>query len=269
MQPIATQASCLTLLTDFGDRDVYVGAMKGAIACVNPSLSVIDLTHHIPPQDVATASFQLATAYRYFPPGTVHVAVVDPGVGTARRAIAIAISEGILVGPDNGLFSDVLNRSPAIAAVELDNPDFWRDRSASPTFHGRDIFAPVGAHLASGVVLAQVGSAIVLPTLQRLPELPRERTEWGWLGSIQAIDRFGNLITNLAGTLVTSEKWEVAIGDRCVPGCMTYGDRPSGEFLALAGSDGWIEIAVNGGSARDRLQAKRGDRVELRDSRSS
>lgn len=259
-----SQHSLLTLLTDFGDRDVYVGTMKGAIASVNPSLRAIDLTHQIPPQDVAAASYQLATAYRYFPVGTVHVAVVDPGVGTARRGIAIAIPEGILVGPDNGLFSGVLARSSAIAAVELDNPDYWRDRSTSTTFHGRDIFAPVGAHLAAGVPVGCVGTAISLPSLVKLPELPLERTDGGWRGCIQAVDRFGNLIANLDGGLLDGRDWEVEIkGDR-VLGCRTYGDRASGALLALVGSNGWIEIAVNGGSACDRFQAKRGDRVELR-----
>lgn len=258
------KAAILTLLTDFGDRDVYVGAMKGAIACIAPHLNAIDLTHHIPPQDIAAASYQLATAYRYFPRGTVHVAVVDPGVGTSRLPVAIAISEGFLVGPDNGIFSGVLARSPAIAAVELDKLKYWRDRAASTTFHGRDIFAPVGAHLAAGATLDRVGTPVELDTLQLLPQLPLEQTDGGWIGSIQAIDRFGNLIANLAGERIESSSWVVIIGNERVPGCRTYGDRPAGELLALVGSDGWIEIAVNGGSARDRLHARRGDLVELR-----
>ncbi|MHC5725640.1 MAG: SAM-dependent chlorinase/fluorinase, partial [Nostoc sp.] len=144
------QQPLVTLLSDFGDRDVYVGIMKGIIAQINRRLTVVDLTHQIPPQDIAAARFCLMNAYPYFPVGTVHVAVVDPGVGSKRRAIAVEFAQGFLVGPDNGIFSGVLSQSPAIAAVELTNLNYRRTPQPSKTFHGRDIFAPIAANLASG-----------------------------------------------------------------------------------------------------------------------
>jgi hypothetical protein len=203
--PVAPMNSnrILTLTSDFGLSDVYVGVMKGAIAQINPHLTVIDLTHDISPQNIAAAEFCLLDAYRYFPDGTVHVAVVDPGVGSNRRAIAIEFRHGFLVGPDNGIFSGVLSQSRAIAAVELTQTQYWRTPKPSNTFHGRDIFAPVGAHLASGVPLAELGRTIDLATLVQL-DLPQlTHTSTGILGGIQYIDRFGNLVTNIPGSNVT------------------------------------------------------------------
>jgi S-adenosylmethionine hydrolase len=147
----------ITLLSDFGLSDVYVGVMKGVIAQINPALTVVDLTHQIPPQNIAAGRFSLMNAYPYFPGGTVHIAVVDPGVGSRRRGVAIQLDAGFLVGPDNGLFSGVLSENPVVAAVELTNPQYWRTLSPSTTFHGRDIFAAVGAHLASGISDRTVG----------------------------------------------------------------------------------------------------------------
>jgi len=135
----------ITLLSDFGLKDVYVGVMKGVIAQINPGLTVVDLTHQIPPQNIAAARFNLMNAYLYFPVGTVHVAVVDPGVGSHRRGIALQIDAGFLVGPDNGLFSGVVHQTGVIAAVELTNAQYWWTPTPSTTFHGRDIFAAVGA----------------------------------------------------------------------------------------------------------------------------
>ncbi len=158
------------------------GCYEGAIAAINPDITVIDLTHQIPPQNIALARFALMSAFPYFPKGTVHVAVVDPGVGGHRRAIALAVGEdstnptGFLVGPDNGLWSGVFSQYPIIAAVEVTNPQYWRTSGPSRTFHGRDIFAPVGAHLASGVPLAQLGKAIAPETLVTL-EIPLVQTE--------------------------------------------------------------------------------------------
>ena len=150
----------ITLLTDFGLSDVYVGVMKGTIAQINPQLKVIDITHQIPSQNIAAARFCLMTAFAYFPPGTVHVAVVDPGVGSKRRPVAIKCANCFLVGPDNGLFSGVLSRESARSSVELTNSQYWRTPQPSSTFHGRDIFAAAGAHLANGVALEDLGEAI-------------------------------------------------------------------------------------------------------------
>ncbi len=253
----------MTLLSDFGERDVYVGVMKGVIAQVNPTLRLVDLSHQIPPQNLAIASFQLMNAYRHFPQGTVHLAVVDPGVGSQRRAIAIQISEGLLVGPDNGLFSGVLSQSPAIAAVELTQSQYWYTPNPSPTFHGRDIFAAVAAHLATGVPLQQVGRAIAPATLIRLPPPTWQSSTTEVVGTIQAIDHFGNLITSIPGTCVAGRSWSVAIGDRVLPGGDTYSTVAAGELLGLIGSHGWVEIAVNGGNAQAHLQQTLGNPVRV------
>ena len=142
--------SIITLLTDFGGRDTYVGVMHGVIHGINPRATVVDLCHEVPPQDLRTAAFHLATAYRYFPAEAIHVVVVDPGVGSARRPMAVRASHGTFVAPDNGLLSPVLAREPVEAIVELSNPEFWL-MPVSATFHGRNVFAPVAAHLSLGV----------------------------------------------------------------------------------------------------------------------
>ncbi|MBW4583290.1 MAG: SAM-dependent chlorinase/fluorinase [Tildeniella nuda ZEHNDER 1965/U140] len=275
------QHRLLTLLSDFGLSDSYVGIMKGAIAQVNVALTVIDLTHQIPPQNIAFARFALMTAYPYFPVGTVHVAVVDPGVGSTRRAIALAVGEdaahptGFLVGPDNGLFSGVINAHPVIAAVELTEPLYWRTPKPSATFHGRDIFAPVGAHLASRVPLDQLGTSIAPETLVLL-DVPQCSQPETWsdversqfvtefdgvsiphgdkiVGYVQAIDHFGNLITTISGAQVRGKRWWLLSNGTLFAGRETYSNSTPGDLLALVGSHGWVEIAVNGGSAQAKL----------------
>ncbi|AFY66805.1 S-adenosyl-l-methionine hydroxide adenosyltransferase family protein [Geitlerinema sp. PCC 7407] len=253
----------LTLLTDFGLTDVYVGVMKGAIAAINRDIQVIDLTHDIAPQDVAAARFNLMNAYSYFPAGTVHVAVVDPGVGSQRRGVAVAFDGGWLVGPDNGLLSGVLSQRPAIAAVALTNPDYWRSPVASATFHGRDIFAPVGAHLASGVPLSALGCPVDPATLSALALAPYHVTDTGLEGCIQHIDRFGNLITNIPNDQVKDRTWAIALGRLRIPGCTTYSDIELQQPLALPGSHGWVEVAVNGGDAHFQLRLNWGDRIQI------
>ncbi|MDY7016033.1 MAG: SAM-dependent chlorinase/fluorinase [Cyanobacteriota bacterium] len=253
----------VTLSSDFGLQDGYVGMMKGAIACIDPSLAVIDVTHDIPPQNLIAARFCLLNAYPYFPEGTVHVAVVDPGVGSERRAVAIELADGFLVGPDNGIFSGILNRVPAKAAVELTHPQYWRSRSASSTFHGRDIFAPVGAYLASGTPLARLGRTIDPATLVELPLPEVETTANGLNGCIQYIDRFGNAIANIPAATVAGKRWTVALGDRLIPSGTTYSDVCAGEAIALIGSHGWVEVAVNGGSAQSILQLDWHSRVKI------
>ncbi|MCC5639574.1 S-adenosyl-l-methionine hydroxide adenosyltransferase family protein [Nostoc sp. CHAB 5844] len=257
------QRSLLTLLSDFGDRDVYVGVMKGIIAQINPELRVIDLTHQIPPQNIAAARFCLMNAYPYFPDGTVHIAVVDPGVGSQRRAIAVEFTGGFLVGPDNGIFSGVLSQSPAVAAVELTNFNYWRTPQPSRTFHGRDIFAPVGANLASGVPIRQLGQEIELATLVQLDTRECQKTSSGMLGSIQYIDNFGNLISNIPGNYVEGKTWQVQIAGLTIPGCETYSHGEVGAAIALVGSHGWIEIAINGGNAHSQLQINWQDTLEI------
>ena len=255
-------AGIITLLTDFGLQDPYVGVMKGAIATLAPNATVIDLTHQIPPQDVAAARFALMSAVPYCPPGTIHTVVVDPGVGTARRAIAIATKDGYLVGPDNGVFSGVLTQTPVRSAVALTNPRYWHTPDPSRTFHGRDIFAPVAAHLALGVPLAALGTVIAPDTLVSLPLASPQRQGQGWVGHIQAIDHFGNLITNLQvpqGAAMV----EVMVANQTLSLQETYGAVESDQPVALVGSHGWLEIAVNGGSAQAYFQAEVGTTVTV------
>jgi len=258
-----SQNKILTLMSDFGLSDVYVGVMKGAIAQVNPALTVVDLTHHIPPQNIAAARFCLMNAYLYFPNSTVHVAVVDPGVGSTRRAIAVEFAAGFLVGPDNGIFSGVLSQSAAIAAVELTNSHYWRTPEPSATFHGRDIFAPVGAHLASGVPLNELGREIDLASLVQLaiPEFMSTNTQI--VGCIQYIDHFGNLITNIPGTDVQGKTWSIVVDGLTIPGGKTYSASPAGSAITLVGSHGWVEIAINGGNAQRQLQLDWKARVQI------
>jgi hypothetical protein len=263
------KSGVMTLLSDFGTKDPYVGVMKGAIAQVNPRLTVIDLTHEIPPQAIAQARFALISALPYFPGGTVHVAVVDPGVGGDRRPIAVALGHdpnhpvSILVGPDNGIFSALGNQYPVLSAVELTNPRCWRSPVPSRTFHGRDIFAPVGAHLASGVAFSQVGREIDPATLIQLERPIANQTGNTITGLIQAIDRFGNLITTIPARAVAGREWSLQSGGWRVVAGQTYGDRPPGEVLALVGSHGWVEVAVNGGNAQVYLGLDIGAVVEV------
>ncbi|QLE59359.1 SAM-dependent chlorinase/fluorinase [Nostoc sp. TCL26-01] len=253
----------LTLLSDFGDRDVYAAVMKGVIWQINPHVQVVDLTHQIPPQNLAAARFCLLNAYPYFPEGTIHVAIVDPGVGSTRRAIAVEFAHGLLVGPDNGIFSGVLAQTPAIAAVELTNSQYWRIPKPSNTFHGRDIFAPVGAHLASGVPLQQLGEEIDTTALVQIDIQHCRQTTTGAIGCIQYIDYFGNLVSNIPGSYVQDKKWYVKINGLIIPGCDTYSNVQPGEATALIGSHGWIEIAINSGNAHTQLQLDLQDTLEV------
>lgn len=255
-----TNFKTIGLLTDFGQQDVYVGVMKGVIAKINPHVNIIDLTHDIPPQDLFAGRFALLSAYKYFPADTVYVAVIDPGVGSQRRGVAIQFAEGFLVGPDNGLFSGILDRSLAIAAVELTNPSYWRTNNPSTTFHGRDIFAAVGAHLATGVSIKELGKEIAIDSLVQL-SLPKiVIADKHIIGCIQYIDRFGNLITNLTEQDLVSNA-RVMIKQQIIPWGQTYSDAKPQELIALIGSQDYLEIAVNCGSAQQKLQVTVGEEV--------
>ncbi|MCU0523358.1 MAG: SAM-dependent chlorinase/fluorinase [Elainella sp. Prado103] len=244
----------ITLITDFGLSDVYVGVIKGIIAQINPNLKTIDLTHQIPPQNILAAQFNLINAYPYFPPATVHLVVVDPGVGGARRSVAIELADGFLVGPDNGIFTGLLAQKPIVQAVELTQTQYWRVPQPSYTFHGRDIFASVAAHVASGLALSQLGDSIDPQSLVQLPIATPTQTATGYQGQVQYIDRFGNVITNIPGDVVKNQKWAIMLGKRSIPGCRTYSEVPPSQPLALIGSHGWVEIAINGGDAQFQLR---------------
>ena len=255
--------SLLTLLSDFGISDEYVAVMKGVIAQINPILRVVDITHQIPPQNIAAARFCLMNAYAYFPRDTVHVAVVDPGVGGKRRAVAVEFAQGFVVAPDNGLLSGVLSQNSVIAAVELTNPDYWHNSQPSNTFHGRDIFAPVGAHLANGISLQKLGREINPDSLIKL-DLPEcTHKENRITGCIQYIDHFGNLVTNIPQSYVEGKSLNVEVKGNMIKLQHTYSDVKNGEAIALIGSHGWLEVAVNGGNAQLELNVKLGDEVQI------
>ncbi|MEM1427417.1 MAG: SAM-dependent chlorinase/fluorinase, partial [Cyanobacteria bacterium P01_H01_bin.130] len=231
--------SLIAMVSDFGAIDNYVGVMKGVIFNLFSGGQIADITHQIPPQNVRAAQFALATAVDYFPVGTVFLAVVDPGVGTTRRAIALRTERYQFIGPDNGLFSTVLQRHRAIAAVQLDNPIYWRSPDPSATFHGRDIFAPAAAHLAAGVPLENLGTAIAPETLTQLtPPTPTPMDQGGWLGEIQYVDRFGNLVTTFPGDWVGDRPWAIDLDipeRKSIAGGQTYGDTEPGALIALVG----------------------------------
>lgn len=252
----------LTLLTDFGIQDAYVGVMKGVIATIAPATHLIDITHAIEPQDLITARFQWMSAYPYFPQGTIHLGVVDPGVGSDRRAIALQMPSGYIVAPDNGLSGGILELEAPLVAIELNNPEYWLTSRPSHTFHGRDIFAPAAAYLARGIPITELGTPIT-----SLVELPIPTAQWSrekrWEGCIQAIDRFGNLITNLRGDLVAGKTWSIELREVTIPGHTTYANARHHEAVGLVGSENWIEIAIRNGNAKTYFQASIGETVKL------
>ena len=252
----------ITLATDFGAHGGYVAAMKGVILGIAPGVSLVDISHEVAPQDVAGAAYLLAGVYRFFPPATVHLVVVDPGVGTERRGLAARAGGHLFVAPDNGLLTPTLDASPGAEIVSLTNAAYWR-REVSHTFHGRDIFAPVAAHLASGVPLEALGTPVRDPV--RL-DLPSPRATGGTVeGMVIWVDRFGNLVTNIpADVLLPGETYRVTVGRLAVAGLFTtYAQVRAGQPLALVGSHGFIEVAVREGSAAEMAGAGRGATVRL------
>jgi S-adenosylmethionine hydrolase len=256
----------ITLLTDFGLEDGYVGAMKGVLAALAPGALVVDITHAVPPQDVRRGGLIWRSSVPYFPRGSIHVGVIDPGVGSRRRLLAFETAAGIFLAPDNGLVGYVLERRAVRRAVEVKRAEHFLPR-VSATFHGRDIFAPVAARLATGLPLEALGREVRSYAWEGLP---RPRRRWSSTGrgrrlreegSVLDIDRFGNAMTNLVprGDLVLEEL--VAGKVRFTRLARTYSDVPPGKPVALVGSLGFIEVAVHRGSAASTLALHRGERV--------
>ena len=266
----------ITLTTDFGLADAYVAAMKGVILDINREAKIIDICHSIAPQNIAQAAFILSTAYQFFPERTIHVVVVDPGVGTERKAVILRTPRFDFVAPDNGVLSYIIEPflkerlrpaqrqvalPPELEAVSITKPEFWRS-PVSPTFHGHDIFAPVAARLSLGASPEEFGEVIKTITLppERRPYQESPDTK---VGRIAHIDHFGNLITNFKREDLPGKPFAIEISNRFISGLSrTYGDGEG--LLALIGSSGYLEIAVNGGSARDFLGAVVGDDVKIR-----
>lgn len=250
----------VTLTTDFGSRDPFVGVMKGVMLGVNPELTLVDLTHGIEPGKVFQAAFLLENSAGFFPPGTVHLVVVDPGVGGPRRAIAVRNEKSLFVGPDNGCLGRYL---PGDDAVEITNPELLPEER-SRTFHGRDVFAPAAAHLASGLPLRELGPPVFDPVVLDPPgpKISGDVLE----ARVMHVDRFGNLVTCLnvmdlfafAGTSTLVFKvGELSFGTFV----STYSDAPEGSLMAYEGSGGYLEIGVARGSAADLTGAAAGDEV--------
>ncbi|MGD1937020.1 MAG: S-adenosyl-l-methionine hydroxide adenosyltransferase family protein [Cyanophyceae cyanobacterium] len=287
--PSQLSRKLVAMVSDFGLIDNYVGVMKGVMLGIAPDVAIADITHQIPPQNLAAARYVLDTAVDYFPDNTVFLGVVDPGVGTERRGIAFKIKKQAenqlknqyFVGPDNGIFSAILDSNMPIDAVSLTNANYWRSLSPSNTFHGRDIFAPVAAHLANGVPLKDLGEAIASNTLTRLNPPSLKKIDGGWEGVVQYIDHFGNVVTTIPGDVVGDQQWSLPLSQQSsphaaqhphigqqsnphkIPGCRAYGETKPGDLLALVGSHGWIEVAQNQGNGAIATGLTYGDSVQV------
>jgi S-adenosylmethionine hydrolase len=259
--------SIITLTTDFGLADGYVGTMKGVILGIDPTATIVDISHDIAPQDVQEAAYTLCAAYPYFPQGTIHVVVVDPGVGSERRAIVLRTPQATFVAPDNGVLSYVVARERVEEIVHLTNSRYHLS-PVSHTFHGRDIFAPAAAHLARGIPLVELGEPLTEMITFPLPR-PQVRPDGTIVGQVIHVDRFGNLITSMVPKDWTDHsllrEGLIQVKGQSIRGIAnSYAEGTPGKLLALIGSSDHLEIAVSGGSACQKLEAKVGDEVLLR-----
>ncbi|MDO8745517.1 MAG: SAM-dependent chlorinase/fluorinase [Candidatus Brocadiaceae bacterium] len=285
----------ITLLTDFGTQDAYVGVMKGVIAGINPFANIIDICHNVPPQDIFNGAYLMYTAYKYFPKGTIHTAIVDPGVGSKRDIVCVETKDYFFLVPDNGLLSFIVQEEKPKSIIRLTNSKYFLPLPSS-TFHGRDVFAPVAAHLSLGVKPQQLG--IMINQLEQLyiPKPFRKKT--GQVeGQIIYIDRFGNLITNITkehlmqhdhsqslfktqmkeiplpvslpsqggdegGVKINLKCLETTIGKKKIIGLIkTYTDVNAGEPLALIGSAGFLEVSINQGNAQKYFKVDKGSKI--------
>ncbi|MGA7678522.1 MAG: SAM-dependent chlorinase/fluorinase [Dehalococcoidia bacterium] len=274
-------APVITLTTDFSTGDAYVASMKGVILTINPKAVIIDICHSIEPQNILQAAFILSTAYRYFPEGTIHLAVVDPGVGSQRKAVILKTPKAFFIAPDNGVLSyiiDELDAAPAkpahrfspnpehrklgtgLEAVAITNPDFRR-KPASTTFHGRDIFAPAAAHLSLGTPLHKFGDSLSHVFAFHITR-PLRDNQGNLTGCVLHIDNFGNLITNIRSDDLPGEKVTITIGSRHIDSISQFYTEKEG-LAAIIGSSGYLEISLKNGNAAAFLGMKVGDEIKL------
>jgi len=277
-------SSIITLTTDFGYDDAYVAAVKGAILSINPEASIIDVSHSIKPQNILQAAFILSIAYRYFPKQTVHAAIVDPGVGSERRGIILKTPSAVFVAPDNGilsyivndLFSDAVTQSTGqgptnqtiteivfkkgLEAAAITDPRFWR-HPVSPTFHGRDIFAPVAAGLSLGISPYEFGEKISSLHILPLPK-PSSDAEGNLIGRVLHVDHFGSLITNVKNGDLPGKDVLVGVAGYSIQGISDYYAQKEG-VMAIMGSSGYLEVSLRDGSACDFLGAAVGDEISV------
>jgi S-adenosylmethionine hydrolase len=256
----------ITLTTDFGTSDGNVGVMKGVIWGIAPDANIADVSHDIAPQNIHQAAFVLARHAFYFPENSVHIVVVDPGVGTQRRPIAAHIGSQRFVGPDNGVFTPIYQAAEKegwpVKIIHTDKPEYWRDK-ISRVFHGRDIFSPVGAHLAAGVPLEKLGTPINDPVRIHLPS--PKRTDNGIIGEVSHIDHFGNIHSNIhRDELADLGHVKVSLREVTINGLVqTFGERDPGELIALFSSTDDLIISEVNGDAGKRLNAKVGDEIKV------
>jgi len=271
----------ITLTTDFGYDDAYVGAVKGAILSINPEANIIDISHSIEPQNILHAAFILSVAYRYFPKQTIHIAIVDPGVGSGRQGIILQTPSALFVAPDNGILSYIIDDLVPIESrsltehthdlkeivfkkgleiVAITDPRFWR-HPVSSTFHGRDIFAPVAAGLSLGISLYEFGEKINSLHVLSIPK-PSLDPEGNLVGQVLHIDRFGNLITNIKSSDLPGKDVMVEVAGRCIQGISDYYAQNKG-VMAIVGSSGYLEVSLRDGSACDFLSTAVGDEIKV------
>lgn len=252
----------ITLTTDFGSSDPFSGILKGIIYHIYPEAKIVDITHDISPQNINKANFVLRSTYRYFPKKTIHVCVVDPGVGSKRRPILIETSNYFFIGPDNGVFSTIIESENIKTVIELTNRQFWLV-DVSQTFHGRDIFAPVSAHLAKGKQVKEFGKVIEKESLVTLPVKLLIKNKDCVKGCIQFIDHFGNIITNIPNDLPTKHLKGKILGHQFTGLVSSFSEAKDCMLTAIRGSSGYIEIFINKGSAAKNINAKVDDEVEI------
>jgi len=272
--------SIITLTTDFGSNDAYVAIMKGVILSINPEVNIVDITHSIEPQNILQAAFVVNSAYRYFPKRTVHMAIVDPGVGGERRGIILKTASALFVAPDNGILSYVINEfslnegalsqypqsveevkfKAGLEAVAITDPRFWR-HPVSPTFHGRDIFAPVAAGLSLGISLYEFGEKITSLYVFPTPK-PYFDSQGNLVGHILYIDHFGNLITDIKSTDLPGGDVIIEVAGQRIQGIAHYYEQGEG-LMAIVGSSGYLEISLRSGSACDFLGMGVGDEMKV------
>jgi S-adenosylmethionine hydrolase len=256
----------VTLLTDFGTNNHYVGVMKGVILGINSSALVVDLCHDVSPQDVRGAAYILGASYRYFPKGTVHCSVVDPGVGSERHGLIVKTDRYFFVGPDNGLFTMVYDQEKGVEVYKIIESTHIPPEISS-TFHGRDVFAPVAAHLSRGVPCSELGELISEPV--RIKTLRPDLKGSILKGTVIYMDRFGNLITNITRTdfdqFTEQGGFEIVTDDVVLNSvARTYSDAPPGAMIALFGSTGHLELSAVMGSAAEKLKLRVGDTIAVR-----
>jgi len=256
----------ITFTTDFGTRDPYAGIMKGIVLAANPRARIVDVTHEIPAHDIISGAFTLLRSYSYFPEGTIHVAVVDPGVGGKRKEIAVRTERYVFIGPDNGILSPVLETEKALEVRVIRNPPFVLDE-VSNTFHGRDVFAPCAGHLSAGRKFESVGEVLERYSRLEYPGLRREKNVLR--GEVVTIDSFGNMITNISrsafDSFVGKHRFKIYFGaERFDKIMQRYVDVPRGTPLVLFGSCGFLEISMNEGDASSYFMASVGSPVTVR-----